>query len=88
MKEKSGSWKQLQLTTALNDYSIVVQEYFHIKTEEFLNLIGKEVFQMDYFWGSFEFAKSRGWVHLHLLGIWIIFTSGDKTNKFLYLENG
>jgi hypothetical protein len=57
------------LTTALNDYSIVVQEYFHIKTEDFLNLIAKQVFLLDHFWGRFEFAKVRGQIHLHLLGV-------------------
>ncbi len=57
------------LTTALNDYSIVVQEYFHNKTEDFLNLIARQVFLLDHFWGRFEFAKARGQIHLHLLGV-------------------
>ena len=37
--------------------------------DKFLKTIGLEVFGIKYYWGRFEFAKSRGQIHLHLLGI-------------------
>jgi hypothetical protein len=53
----------------LNDYTIVVQEFFHLRVEEYLKTIGFHVFGIRHYWGRFEFAKSRGQIHLHLLGI-------------------
>lgn len=38
----------------------MIQEFFHIKTEEFLNIIGKEIFLMN---------VKRQKIQLHLLGI-------------------
>jgi len=58
-----------ELTRALNDYTIVVQEFFHLRVQEFLATIGFNVFGIKHYWGRFEFAKSRGQIHLHLLGI-------------------
>jgi len=57
------------LNKALNDYAIVVQEFFHLRVNSFLKTIGLEVFGIKYYWGRFEFAKSRGQIHLHLLAI-------------------
>jgi len=37
--------------------------------DKFLKTIGLEVFGIKHYWGRFEFAKSRGQIHLHLLGI-------------------
>ncbi len=37
--------------------------------EAFLEHIGLKLFGMKHYWGRFEFAKSRGQIHLHLLGI-------------------
>ena len=58
-----------ELNKALNNYCIVVQEFFHLRVEAFLKTIGFHVFGMKHYWGRFEFAKSRGQIHLHLLGI-------------------
>jgi len=58
-----------ELNKALNNYCIVVQEFFHLRVAAFLKTIGFHVFGMKHYWGRFEFAKSRGQIHLHLLGI-------------------
>ncbi len=60
---------QNDLNKALNDYTLVVQEFFHLRVDAFLKTIGYETFGIKHFWGRFEFAKSRGQIHLHLLGI-------------------
>jgi len=57
------------LNSAVNDYSIVIQEFFQLRTKEFLDTIGKNVFQIEHYWCRFEFAKSRGQIHAHLLAI-------------------
>ena len=58
-----------ELNRALNDYTTVVQEFFHLRVDEFMKTIGLKVFGIKHYWGRFEFAKSRGQIHLHLLGI-------------------
>jgi hypothetical protein len=52
---------------ACNDYAIVIQEYFQFRVQEFMDNIGKEVFSIHYYWLRYEFAKSRGHIHAHLL---------------------
>lgn len=68
--------RKIDLTTnatarnkAVNDYSIVVQEFFIKRTEDFLNTVGKDVLGIEYYWCRFEFAKGRGQIHAHLLAI-------------------
>jgi len=58
-----------KLHQALNDYTIIVQEFFQICVDEFLKTIGLEIFGIKHFWARFKFVKSRGQIHLHLLGI-------------------
>ena len=58
-----------ELSKAINDYCIVVQEFFHLRVDAFMKTIGLHVFGLKHYWGRFEFAKSRGQIHLHLLGI-------------------
>ena len=57
------------LNKAVNDYSIIVQEFFQIRVRTFLEGICKIKFGIDYYWGRYEFATGRGQIHLHLLGI-------------------
>jgi hypothetical protein len=47
----------------------MVQEFFQICVDEFLKTIGLEIFGIKHFWARFKFVKSRGQIHLHLLGI-------------------
>ncbi len=55
------------MTKALHDYNIVVQEFFHFRSEKFLNNI-EEKNLINHYWGV-EFSKSREQLYLHLLGI-------------------
>jgi hypothetical protein len=58
-----------ELNKALNDYTLVVQEFFQLRVDKYLKTVGLHVFGIKHYWGRFEFAKSRGQIHLHLLGI-------------------
>jgi hypothetical protein len=46
------------LNNAVNDYSIVIQEFFCIQTQDFLNTVGITAFGIQHYWCRFEFAKS------------------------------
>ena len=57
------------LNKAVNDYSIVIQEFFIMRVEDYLNTVGKELFGIEHYWCRFEFAKGRGQIHAHLVAI-------------------
>ena len=61
-----GSPKLIQL---VNDYAIVIQEYFQKRTELWLQTVGKVIFDIKHFWVRYEFAPGRGQIHAHLLAI-------------------
>ena len=61
-----GSPKLIQL---VNDYSIVIQEYFQKRTELWLETVGKVIFDIKHYWVRYEFAPGRGQIHAHLLAI-------------------
>lgn len=52
---------------AVNDYAIVIQEFFIHRTEDYLNTIGRDVLGIEHYWLRFEFAKGRGQIHAHIL---------------------
>ena len=54
---------------AVNEYSIVIQEYFHKRVEHFMESVGKELLGIKHYWLRYEFAKSRGQIHCHMLAI-------------------
>lgn len=54
---------------AVNDYSIVVQEFFITRVGDWLNTVGKRVLGIKHYWCRLEFAKGRGQIHAHLIGI-------------------
>ena len=56
-----------QASTLLNEYSLVVQEYFQLRVEAWLRLVGKPVFGINHYWVRFEFAPGRGQIHAHML---------------------
>jgi len=58
-----------KLHQALNNCTIIVQELFQECVYELIKIIGLEVFGIKHYWAGFEFVKSRGQIHLHLLGI-------------------
>ena len=53
----------------VNDYSIVIQEYFQLRTEAWLQTVGKDIFGIKHYWVRYEFAPGRGQIHAHLLAI-------------------
>ena len=53
----------------LNDYALVVQEYFQLRVKEWLDTVGKLVFGIKHYWVRYEFAPGRGQIHAHLLAI-------------------
>ena len=63
------SHNRVDRNRAVNDYALVIQQYFIKRAENFLNTVGKELLGKKYYWGRMEFAKGRGQIHIHLLGI-------------------
>ena len=53
----------------VNDHAIVVQEYFQMRVEEWLDTVGKAVFGIQHYWIRYEFTPGRGQIHAHLLAI-------------------
>ena len=64
----------------INEYTIVVQEYFQHRVKHWLATVGKNIFKIKHYWCRFEFAPSRGQVHAHLLAI-------SEHNKFFKVLN-
>jgi len=58
-----------QTSQLLNDYSLVVQEYFQKRVETWLDIVGKELFGITHYWVRYEFAPGRGQIHAHLLAV-------------------
>lgn len=54
---------------AVNEYSIVVQEFFIRRLEDWLNTVAKTVLGIKHYWCRLEFAKGRGQIHAHLIAI-------------------
>jgi len=55
--------------SVINDYSIVIQEFFQCRTQLWLETVGKDVFDIAHYWVRYEFAPGRGQIHAHLLAI-------------------
>jgi hypothetical protein len=54
---------------AVNDYYIVIQEYFQARVTDFLKNYAKQVFGIEHYFARFEFAKSRGQINVHILAV-------------------
>ena len=63
LKEDRSNQKEI------NDWSIVVQEYFQMRVLKWLETVGRDVFRIKHHWLRFEFAPSRGQIHAHMLVI-------------------
>ena len=53
----------------VNDYTLIVQEYFQQRIEIWMKTIGKHVFGIKHHWLRYEFAPGRGQIHAHMLAI-------------------
>ena len=58
-----------KLPQFVNDYTVVIQEYFQRRVEIWLQTVGKKLFGVKHFWVRYEFAPGRGQIHAHLLAI-------------------
>ena len=58
-----------QLPRLINDYSIVIQEYFQKRVITWLEEVGKPMLNLTNYWIRYEFAPGRGQIHAHLLAI-------------------
>jgi hypothetical protein len=67
-KENEQSDKR-RIMKAVNQYSIVVQEYFTEKVKDWMETFAKKVLQVTNYFVRFEFAKGRGEIHAHILAI-------------------
>jgi hypothetical protein len=56
-------------TAIVNEYTIVVQEYFQQRVQAWLDTVGKDLLGIKHHWLRFEFAPSRGQIHVHMLAI-------------------
>lgn len=65
----NDEWNENRLSSNVNEYCIVVQEYFQEKVKIWLNTVGAKVFGIKHYWYRFEFAPSRGQIHAHMLAI-------------------
>lgn len=71
-----------KLSQILNDYAIVIQEYFQRRVECWLEIVGKKVLDIEHYWIRFEFAPGRGQIHAHLLAI----VENKTIYRLLYLD--
>ena len=53
----------------VNEHSMVVQEYFQLRVQAWLDTVGKDLLEIKYHWLRYKFAPSRGQIHAHLLAI-------------------
>jgi len=57
------------LVEIINDYTLIVQEYFQKRVDIWLKTVGRNVFKIRHYWLRYEFAPSRGQIHAHILAI-------------------
>ena len=54
---------------AARNHPLIVAEFCQLRLEKWLSTVDKKVFKIKHHWGSYEFAKGRGVIHIHLLTI-------------------
>ena len=57
------------LVQTINEYTVVIQEYFQQRVEKFLDTVGKDILGIQHYWIRYEFTPGRGQIHAHLLAI-------------------
>ena len=77
-----------KLSSILNDYSIVVQQYFQERVKIWLTTVGKTIFDIEHYWVRYEFAPGRGQIHAHLLAITKDQTIQQLCHEDLKLKHG
>ena len=69
---------------AINDYTYIIQQYFQKRVEIFLETYAKKVFGINHYYVRYEFAKSRGQIHAHLIAILGKSSHLEDFNKISY----
>ena len=65
---KTIDWKDNQVPSQLiNDLTVVIQEYFQIRVQTWIETVGKPIFGIKHYWLRYEFAPGRGQIHAHML---------------------
>jgi hypothetical protein len=70
----------------VNDYSIIIQEYSQARVSDSLKNYAKEVFGIHHYYARFEFAKSWGHIHVHILAMLGKQSSINELNDLVYKE--
>ena len=69
-RKEPTSEKAMEAKCYLVDtYTAIIQEYFQLRLDNWMETVGKRVFGITHYWLRFEFTKGRGQIHGHLLGI-------------------
>ena len=55
--------------SAVNNFTLIVQEYFQLRVQNWMETVGKHVFGIQHHWLRYEFAPGRGQIHAHMLAI-------------------
>ena len=53
------------IVKAMNDWTGLVQEFFQIRVQAWLDTVGNDVFGIEFYWIRYKFAPSRGQIHPH-----------------------
>lgn len=77
-----------KLIGLVNDYTIVIQEYFQRRVEYWLETVGRTIFDIKHYWVRYEFAPGRGQIHAHLLAIPNNHDIFEECHQLLQLPHG
>ena len=69
MYHEDDKKKMSAKTKILENYAAIVQEFFQIRLDNWMETVGKNVFNISHYWNRFEFAKGRGQIHAHMLAV-------------------
>lgn len=83
-----NDFDKMSFTSLVNDYTLIVQEFFQLRVEEFMETVGKELFGISHFWLRYEFAKGRGQIHVHMLAICAKESCGKSIYDILHEHKG
>ena len=71
-----------KLHAILNECSLVVQEFFQLRVNAWLETVGKQVFGIQHYCAKCEFAPGRGQIHVHMLAI----CEDNSTYKLCHMD--
>lgn len=58
-----------EICISVKRYPLLVNQFFLMRTKEFMKTVVKDGLDIPHYWGRVEFAPGRGQIHLHLLCI-------------------